>query len=52
MGFFLVYVTAGPDLKISARRGNKERLKRKKRRKKLQTYKNCINLLQADNLDT
>lgn len=33
MGFLLIYVTAGPDLKISARRGNKKRLKRRKRRK-------------------
>lgn len=36
VAFFLFYVTAGPDLQISARRGNKKRLKRRKRRRKIE----------------
>lgn len=35
MGFFLVYVTAGQDLKISARRGNNEKVEEKEEEKKI-----------------
>lgn len=33
MAFILIYVTAGKDLEISATRGNKKSLTRRKRRK-------------------